>query len=250
MFSFVFGFLSELARETGDWFDRILPAPRLRRSLRGWRRRRPFWAAVWIVAGGVEMVAIPLAPLPLMIKIGVGAMSAVGISLVLVAGGLFFLFKPDQRMFVSVVTAIASLTSMATTNLGGFGVGMMAGLIGSSMAFGWMPDPVRAADGEDGDRLLGPSGAGPSDPAPEVRAETAPGAAGLPREVGALPREVGAPKDRDGAAPKAREDRARSGGRRRPARGTALFLVSALVAAAGLPAAAAPPPPPGPQPGA
>ncbi|MER5381991.1 DUF6114 domain-containing protein [Streptomyces sp. NPDC002688] len=232
MFSFVFGFLSELARETGDWFDRILPAPRLRRSLRGWRRRRPFWAAVWIIAGGVEMVAIPLAPLPLMIKIGVGAMSAVGISLVLIAGGLFFLFKPDQRMFVSVVTAIASLTSMATTNLGGFGVGMMAGLIGSSMAFGWMPDPVREADGEDGGRLPGPSGAGLGDAAPEVRAEAAPGAAGLLREDGA-------PKGREGAAPKAREVRARSGGLRRPARGTALFVVSALVAAAGLPAAGA-----------
>lgn len=126
MFAFVLGFLSELARETGDWLDRILPAPRARRPLRAWRRRRPFWAALWVIAGGVEMVAIPLAPLPLMIRVGVGAMSAVGISVVLVAGGIFFLFKPDQRMFVSVVTAVASLTSMATTNLGGFGIGMLA----------------------------------------------------------------------------------------------------------------------------
>ncbi|MFF8534310.1 DUF6114 domain-containing protein [Streptomyces sp. NPDC015532] len=229
MFSFVFGFLSELARETGDWFDRILPAPRLRRSLRGRRRSRPFWAALWVIAGGVEMVAIPLAPLPLMIKIGVGAMSAVGISLVLIAGGIFFLFKPDQRMFVSVVTAIASLTSMATTNLGGFGVGMMAGLIGSSMAFGWMPDPVGEADG-DGDRLPGPPGAAPGDPAPEVRDEAAPGPAGTLREVAA-------PENREVGAPKAHEDRVRSGSRRRPSRGTALIVVSALVAAAGLPAA-------------
>ncbi|MGW7611365.1 DUF6114 domain-containing protein [Streptomyces sp. NPDC054766] len=229
MFSFVLGFLSELARETGDWFDRILPAPRLRRSLRGRRRGRPFWAAVWVIAGGVEMVAIPLAPLPLMIKIGVGAMSAVGISLVLIAGGLFFLFKPDQRMFVSVVTAIASLTSMATTNLGGFGVGMMAGLIGSSLAFGWMPDPVRETDGDDGDRLPGPSGTGQGDPAPAEPAEAAPGATGMPREGGA-------PKDQEVSAPKAREDRARSGSRRRPARSPALFVVSAMVVTAGLPA--------------
>lgn len=178
------------------------------------------------------MVAIPLAPLPLMIKIGVGAMSAVGISLVLIAGGLFFLFKPDQRMFVSVVTAIASLTSMATTNLGGFGVGMMAGLIGSSMAFGWMPDPVRETDGDDGDRLPGPSGTGQGDPAPAEPAEAAPGATGMPREGGA-------PKDQEVSAPKAREDRARSGSRRRPARSPALIVVSALVSAAGLPATAA-----------
>lgn len=51
MFAFVLGFLSELARETGDWLDRILPAPRARRSLRAWRRRRPFWAALWVIAG-------------------------------------------------------------------------------------------------------------------------------------------------------------------------------------------------------
>ncbi|MFD6550876.1 DUF6114 domain-containing protein [Streptomyces sp. NPDC058398] len=132
----------------------------------------------------------------------------------LIAGGVFFLFKPDQRMFVSVVTAIASLTSMATTNLGGFGVGMMAGLIGSSMAFGWMPDPVVEADGnDDGDRLPGPPGAVPGDPAPEVRTEAAPGPAGTLREVAA-------PENREVGAPKAHEDRVRSGGRRRPSRGT------------------------------
>ncbi|WP_405918155.1 hypothetical protein [Streptomyces sp. NBC_00728] len=62
MFSFVFGFLSELARETGDWFDRILPAPRLRRSLRGWRRGRPFWAAVWVVQPGRPRYTHPVSP--------------------------------------------------------------------------------------------------------------------------------------------------------------------------------------------
>ncbi|MFJ4621188.1 DUF6114 domain-containing protein [Streptomyces sp. NPDC088812] len=238
MFSFVFGFLSELARETGDWFDRILPAPRLRRSLRGWRRRRPFWAAVWVIAGGVEMVAIPLAPLPLMIRIGVGAMSAAGISLVLIAGGLFFLFKPDQRMFVSVVTAIASLTSMATTNLGGFGIGMLAGLIGSSMAFGWMPDPERTTDGErtgDGD---GPDArSGPPDAERDARPATAVTAATVPVAAETADAVTGGADARgEGTAPKAREGRARSGGRPGPVRGAVLFVVSAVVAA-GLPAA-------------
>ncbi|MFJ3670421.1 DUF6114 domain-containing protein [Streptomyces sp. NPDC090106] len=209
MFTFVLGFLAELARETGDWLDRALPAPRVRRAVRGWRRRRPFWAAVWVVAGGVEMVAIPLAPLPLMIRIGVGAMSAVGIGVVLVTGGLFFLFKPEQRMFVSIVTAVASLTSMATTNLGGFGVGMAAGLIGSSLAFGWMPDPVPAGD--------------PADPA-EERAPV----------PGADADHADAAKERS-PVPEAEADRA--GRRRRRARGAALMAVSALLAAAALPSA-------------
>ncbi|EPY93099.1 DUF6114 domain-containing protein [Streptomyces noursei] len=121
MLTFVLGFLAELAKETGSWLDRILPAPGVRRALRCWRRSRPFWAGLWAVAGGLELIALPLAPLPLMLKVGIGAMSAIGVGLVLIAGGLFFVFAPAQRMFVSVVTAIASLVSLATTNLGGFG---------------------------------------------------------------------------------------------------------------------------------
>ncbi|QRX96218.1 DUF6114 domain-containing protein [Streptomyces noursei] len=142
MLTFVLGFLAELAKETGSWLDRVLPLPGVRRPLRSWRRRRPFWAGLWAVAGGLELIALPLAPLPLMLKVGIGAMSAVGVGLVLIAGGLFFVFAPAQRMFVSVVTAIASLVSLATTNLGGFGVGCGLGLLGSSMAFGWLPHPA------------------------------------------------------------------------------------------------------------
>lgn len=139
MIPLVLGFGAELMKETGGRLDRVLPAPGLRRPLRAWRRRRPFWAGVWTVLGGLEMIFLPLAPLPLMLKVGIGAMSAIGVGLVLIAGGLFFVFVPAQRLFVSVVTAIASLVSLATTNLGGFGIGVGLGLLGSSMAFGWMP---------------------------------------------------------------------------------------------------------------
>ncbi|MFE0170760.1 DUF6114 domain-containing protein [Streptomyces sp. NPDC059002] len=148
MIPLVLGFGAELAKETGAWLDRLLPAPRLRAALRSWRRRRPFWAGVWTVLGGLEMIFLPLAPLPLMLKVGIGAMSAIGVGLVLIVGGLFFVFAPAQRMFVSFVTAIASLVSLATTNLGGFGIGVGLGLLGSSMAFGWLPHAARDRAGE------------------------------------------------------------------------------------------------------
>ncbi|MFE6690534.1 DUF6114 domain-containing protein [Streptomyces sp. NPDC057743] len=177
MFTFVLGFLAELAKETGSWLDRVLPAPGLRRPLRSWRRRRPFWAGLWAVAGGLELIALPLAPLPLMLRVGVGAMSAVGVGLVLIAGGLFFVFAPAQRLFVSVVTAIAALVSLATTNLGGFGIGCGLGLLGSSMAFGWLPDAAPPGPADAAEPTGEAVAARPK--APEGRPGRLPGAAAL-----------------------------------------------------------------------
>ncbi|MFD3578439.1 DUF6114 domain-containing protein [Streptomyces sp. NPDC058644] len=183
MIGLVLGFGAELAKETGAWLDRLLPAPRLRGTLRSWRRRRPFWAGVWTVLGGLEMIFLPLAPLPLMLKVGIGAMSAIGVGLVLIAGGLFFVFAPAQRMFVSVVTAIASLVSLATTNLGGFGIGVGLGLLGSSMAFGWLPhakapgaaperDPEASGGGAEGLRPKAREGRARRRPAASLRRGT------------------------------------------------------------------------------
>ncbi|MFE9972250.1 DUF6114 domain-containing protein [Streptomyces hirsutus] len=238
MFSFVLGFLSELSREVGDWLDRILPAPRARRAFRRWRRSRPFWAATWVIAGGVEMVAIPLAPLPLMIKVGIGAVSAVGISVVLVAGGLFFLFKPDQRMFVSIVTAVASLTSLATTNLGGFGMGMAAGLVGSSMAFGWMPHPAPAPREEAASPDAGePDGAGRADGDKDLAASPDRDPPRVPSTTaGPVPAAPPLAAEGGGGLPKAGEDRARHVRRRGRARGAVLFALSTVLAATALPA--------------
>lgn len=228
MFTFVFGFLAEIIHETGAWFDRILPFPRLRRPLRNWRRRRPFWAGLLAAAGGVELMALPMAPLPLMLKVGVGALSAVAVGLVMIAGGLFFVFAPAQRLFVSVVTAIASLTSLATSNLGGLGIGCGLGLLGASMAFGWMPDP----------------------PAPQPQGRSTPAASVEPEAVesdGADERVTGpshetpvtvatAGDESEAVRPKAREGRTPRGGR-------ALYVAMPVVLAAALTVAI-------PQPGA
>ncbi|GAA1667237.1 hypothetical protein GCM10009765_15900 [Fodinicola feengrottensis] len=134
------------------WLDRVLPAAAARRPFRSWRRSRPFWAGVLVIAAGVEIVFYPLAPLATMISIGTAAVAGLTIGLILITAGLFFWFAPQQRMFISIVTMLCSLASLVLSNLGGFIVGMMLGLIGSSMAFGWRPyrarKPTTPADGE------------------------------------------------------------------------------------------------------
>ena len=45
-----------------------------------------------------------------------------------------------QRLFCSIVSCLLALGTWITSNLGGFILGLMLCLIGSSMAFGWLPE--------------------------------------------------------------------------------------------------------------
>jgi hypothetical protein len=142
----------------GAALDRVLPAARPRAWFRGWRRTRPSWGGLLVIAGGAELLALPLAPLPVFLREGTAAVSGVAIGLILIVAGLFFWFAPEQRAFIAIITAICSVASVPSSNFGGFGIGAALGVIGSSMAFGWRPYPQRPA--------AGPIGAGaPSGPA-------------------------------------------------------------------------------------
>jgi hypothetical protein len=57
----------------------------------------------------------------------------------LVLLGASILFDPAHRTFYSVLTVLAALGSWLTSNLGGFVIGMVLGVIGGSLAFGWRP---------------------------------------------------------------------------------------------------------------
>ncbi|GGU04429.1 hypothetical protein GCM10010289_26850 [Streptomyces violascens] len=119
--------------------DERLPLPEARRALRGWRRTRPFWAGLFLVLGGLELLVVPLSPLTILVSLGLGGIAAIGIGLALVAAGLFLWFLPHTRHYVSINALILSVLSFAATNLGGFLVGMALGITGSAMGFGWTP---------------------------------------------------------------------------------------------------------------
>lgn len=116
------------------------PLAKQRAWFRTWRRTRPFWGGVFVMVGGAVIILLPLAPLPVMLKIGFAAIAGVAVGLILIIGGLLFWFTPSNRLFVAVITAGVSVFSLVASNLGGFIVGMMAGIIGSCLAFGWTPD--------------------------------------------------------------------------------------------------------------
>ncbi|MFJ8311987.1 MULTISPECIES: DUF6114 domain-containing protein [unclassified Streptomyces] len=129
----------------GAWLDARLPLPEARRVFRGWRRTRPFWAGLFLLLGGIELLVVPLSPLTILVSLGLGGIAAIGIGLALAVAGLFLWFLPHTRHYVSVNALILSVLSFAATNLGGFLVGMALGIAGSAMGFGWTPKEEPAA---------------------------------------------------------------------------------------------------------
>ncbi|MGP3932146.1 DUF6114 domain-containing protein [Nonomuraea sp. KM88] len=108
--------------------------------MKSWRRSRPFWGGLFIVAAGLELLSIPLAidALPVAVLFGtVGAGYLIALALI-IAGVLIWL-QPGQRVFLGLIAVLVSLASFVYSNLGGFLLGMIWGLLGGMLAVAWTP---------------------------------------------------------------------------------------------------------------
>ncbi|MEV7186759.1 DUF6114 domain-containing protein [Kitasatospora sp. NPDC093102] len=118
--------------------------PAARPVKRDWRGKRPFWGGLLVTLGGAEILFTLKAPLPVILHIGMQGLAGYLVPAVMVLCGLLILFNPAQRLFYSILAVLASLASWVTSNLGGFLVGMLLGVVGACLTFGWLPDqPLR-----------------------------------------------------------------------------------------------------------
>lgn len=109
---------------------------------RRWRRSRPFWGGLVTVAAGAEISSIPLAPLKVMVLQGVTGIVSVLIGLVLIVLGLSAWFAPHYRGLAGVLAVMVAATALVLSNLGGFFLGTILGVIGGGLIFGWQPLPT------------------------------------------------------------------------------------------------------------
>ncbi|RJQ69972.1 hypothetical protein D5S17_29820 [Pseudonocardiaceae bacterium YIM PH 21723] len=106
-----------------------------------WRRTRPFWAGIFLILAAIALIVPPYATLHIgdwfVSATTVGGFSAVfiGILLLVLAGSLWL--RPQYRFPAGVAALMLSLGSLVTTNLGGFVVGTLFGVIGSALALAW-----------------------------------------------------------------------------------------------------------------
>ncbi len=142
--------------EATDALPEVSATPTRRRAgrWRRWRRSRPFWGALLIILGGGWTLFTEHPPIHVVVHLGMQGLAGLAIPFVMLLCGLLLWFNPQQRLFYSVLSVLLSLGSFITSNLGGFLIGMLLGIIGGSLAFAWTlpsprPDPapeVPAAD--------------------------------------------------------------------------------------------------------
>ncbi|MFC4498240.1 MULTISPECIES: DUF6114 domain-containing protein [Streptomyces] len=113
---------------------------RWRSSFRTWRGRRPFPGGLLLTLGGAEILVTMKAPLPVILHIGMQGLAGYLLPTLMIVCGLLTLFNPGQRLFYSVIAVLLSLGTWVTSNLGGFMVGLLLGIVGSCLTFGWLPD--------------------------------------------------------------------------------------------------------------
>ncbi|MEU7409301.1 DUF6114 domain-containing protein, partial [Streptomyces sp. NPDC042638] len=118
--------------------DRARRRPRL--AFRGWRARRPFWGGLLLALGGGEILLTEKASLKVVLHIGMQGLAGYLLPGLMVLLGLLILFNPSQRLFYSITGVLVSLGTWITSNLGGFFLGLLLGVTGSCLAFGWLPD--------------------------------------------------------------------------------------------------------------
>ena len=111
-----------------------------RRRFRYWRATRPFWAGLITMFAGLWLIWSPQVAIGgLAMTIGIVTDGwLIGALLIILAIGVWL--QPQVRGLAGAMIIVLSLGSFIKINFGGFLIGMLAGLVGGSMAIAWTPD--------------------------------------------------------------------------------------------------------------
>ena len=115
-----------------------------------WRRSRPFWGGLFLVAAGAELLLIPLPEhsMGLIMHVGTGGVLGILIGALLIACAFLLWFQPQHRVFYSIVAVLLAIAALVASNLGGFIAGTILGVLGGSLGFAWTPAGEDERDGE------------------------------------------------------------------------------------------------------
>lgn len=107
---------------------------------------RPVTGAVLTLASGLCLLGLPGGTFTVILLPGLAGTSGFLFGAGLVVLGLFLMLQPRSHAFAGVAAMLVAVTSLVTTNLGGFGVGLALGVVGGALGFAWTPDDARIPD--------------------------------------------------------------------------------------------------------
>lgn len=117
-----------------------------------WRKQRPFGAGLLMILAGIVIMAPAYLSFELSnIQIQISAMGGVStlvIGILLITCGLMCWFRGEGRILAGVAALILSILALWQSNFGGFGIGLILGLIGGALALAWDPQSRQDAKAE------------------------------------------------------------------------------------------------------
>lgn len=131
---------AELERvEVEDAEEQLSTAQRFKR----WRRNRPFIPGLLMMISGFVIAApayitVQLSDILVMIST-VSGVSTLLIGVLMFMFGLGCWLQPATAVYLGVLAIIVAVVALPTSNLGGFVVGSLFGIVGGSLALGWEP---------------------------------------------------------------------------------------------------------------
>ena len=170
----------------GLWDRLTAPTEGIRRPFRRWRRGRPFYAGLSIAVAGLDIWYWPHSSVGKMLSMGLPGISSIFIAIFLVIFALTVWFFPTYRVFSGIASIMLALLSLVATNLGGFFIGFLCGMLGGAFAIAWTPRTDytvetrrqrRTREAAEAQFAAGGSSEAVAAAAPEAEVETAPGQA-------------------------------------------------------------------------
>ncbi|MET8541585.1 DUF6114 domain-containing protein [Kitasatospora sp. NPDC004799] len=126
------------------------PVGWLWRHFREFRRTRPFWGGLLAMIAGVPILYFPYAHLSLGgLTIAMSTTAGAGsmiIGILMIILGFTGWFQPAVRVFAGIATILLTLVSIPVSNLAGFGLALLPGLIGGGLMVSWAPLPQPQAE--------------------------------------------------------------------------------------------------------
>ncbi|KJY24799.1 MULTISPECIES: DUF6114 domain-containing protein [Streptomyces] len=129
---------------------------------RRWRRGRPFWGGLFAVLAGAWICVLPLAPLKIMLQQGIAGIPSVLMGIIMIVLGLTAWLSPRQRALAGVLTTLIATAALVLSNLGGFLIGTLLGILGGGLMFAWQPYAAPRAGGSAAPARPSPAGTSPA----------------------------------------------------------------------------------------